>query len=232
MPEGSRILVVEDDDNLRSGLVEGLEIEGYVVRAAADGEQATALLSDALPELLLLDVMIPKKSGFDLCKELRGGGSQLPIIMLTAKGQEMDRVIGLELGADDYVTKPFSFRELIARIEAVLRRTSRPADAPTPPALVELGEIRIDLANYQLTSSTGAQPLTPKEVDLLRLLASHPGEVIERTRLLTEVWGYGSHGTTRTLDQTVARLRKKIERDPANPTYLVTVHGVGYRLNS
>jgi len=230
MPEGSRLLVVEDDENLRNGLTEGLELEGYQVRAAADGEEATSMLEAELPELMLLDVMIPKKSGFDLCKELRRDGNPLPIIMLTAKGQEMDRVIGLELGADDYVTKPFSFRELIARIEAVLRRTGSQSTADSAPESIALDGITVDLANYEVIGSGETQPLTPKEVDLLRFLASRAGEVVERNTLLSEVWGYGYFGTTRTLDQTVARLRKKIETDPAKPAHLVTVHGVGYRL--
>ncbi len=226
---GARILVVEDDANIRRGLLDGLELEGYTVQAAADGREARRMLAQCPPDLVLLDVMIPHVSGYDLCRELRKAGDATPVIMLTAKGQEVDRVVGLELGADDYVAKPFSFRELVLRIEAVLRRTRGDAAGAVPNEL-GLGAHRVDLVGYVVQGPDGATPLTPKEVELLRFMARHAGEALDRRVLLSEVWGYGYLGTTRTLDQTVARLRKKIEADPAEPRYLLTVHGIGYRL--
>jgi len=227
-----RILVAEDDHDLRRGLVDLLEAEGYRVSAAADGAEALAEYQQQPPDLLLLDVMMPEKSGFDLCREIRKRDARTPIILLTAKGEEIDKVVGLELGADDYVTKPFGLHELRARIAAVLRRAMTPpaqADAVVPDRFV-LGPATIDRKNYRLERAGQSYDLTPRELKLLETFFQHPQQVLSRNDLLNAAWGVDYFGTTRTLDQHIAQLRKKIEPDPATPAVILTVHGVGYRL--
>ena len=227
------ILVAEDDTRIREGLVDLLESEGYRVTAAGDGSEAQALLETEDFELTILDIMMPGKSGYDLCRDLRAGGSLIPVIMLTAKGEEIDKVVGLKLGADDYITKPFGVHELLARVDAVLRRALRttaavPAKRVAPKAFC-FGDARIDPGRYRLEIDGNTEDLTAKELDLILFFHGHPGRVLSRDEILDAVWGINYFGTTRTLDQHVARVRKKIEKDPANPRFLTTVHGVGYR---
>ncbi len=229
----THILVAEDDRRIRAGLVDLLESEGYRVTAAGDGEAADALLAAEVFDLVILDIMMPGKSGYDLCRDLRGGGSQVPVIMLTAKGEEIDKVVGLKLGADDYVTKPFGVQELLARIDAVLRRSRRsaaavPGDAG-PSAAFNFGAAWIYPDQYRSELSGVIEDLSAKELALIHFFHQHAGRVISRDEVLDAVWGVHYFGTTRTLDQHVARVRKKVEKDPARPRFLTTVHGVGYR---
>jgi len=229
---GIHILVAEDDSDLRLGLVDLLEAEGYRVTAVADGAAALRSYRQDCPDLLLLDVMMPEKSGFDVCREVRRGDERTPIILLTAKGEEIDKVIGLELGADDYVTKPFGLHELRARLAAVLRR-SRCASSTEPAGVPDrfvVGPATVDRKTYSLEVAGVQHNLTPRELKLLECFHARPGEVLSRNDLLNAAWGVDYFGTTRTLDQHIAQLRKKIEPDPASPCVIVTVHGVGYKL--
>ncbi len=223
----SRVLIVEDERALRVGLQDCLEAEGYRVLTAADGASGLQRALAEKPDLLLLDLVLPKLDGFALCAELRRLGHTLPVLMLTAKGQVEDRVTGLDAGADDYLVKPFSTEELLARIRALLRRTQR--DAP-PPTRLKLGEVEIDLSRQ--TARRGRKPihLTAKEFAMLRLLAATPGEPVTRERFLDVVWGCTAFPTTRTVDNHVASLRAKLEPRPDAPRWLKTVHGVGYKL--
>jgi two-component system alkaline phosphatase synthesis response regulator PhoP len=216
---------VDDEPAIVRGLEDNLRFEGYQTVSATNGEDGLALaLSDA-PDLVLLDIMMPKMSGWDVCRQLRGRGVDVPVIMLTARGAEVDRVLGLELGADDYVTKPFSLRELLARVRAVLRR-------PGPRQKFEefaFGDVRIRLRGRQVFRAGREVRLTRKEFDLLVFLVEHRGEVVTRERLLDEVWGYERFPTTRTVDTHVLRLRRKFEADPDRPAWILTVHGQGYK---
>jgi two-component system, OmpR family, alkaline phosphatase synthesis response regulator PhoP len=227
-----RILIAEDETNLREGLVDTLESEGYRVSAVGDGAAALQVFASGGIDLVLLDIMMPEKSGFDVCREIRKDNTWVPIIMLTAKGEEIDKVLGLELGADDYVTKPFGLHELRARIAAVLRRC-----LPEPAAVAELsdtinfGAAEIDRKSYQGRLLSRVFNLTARELKLIDAFCRHPGQVLSRNELLNLVWGIDYHGTTRTLDQHIAQLRKKIEIDAASPEVILTVHGVGYRYN-
>jgi DNA-binding response OmpR family regulator len=229
----AHILVAEDDPNILMGLIDTLESEGYKATAAPDGEKALRLLRSEQFDLLLLDIMMPGKSGFDVCRELRSIDSDIPVIMLTAKGEEIDKVLGLQLGADDYMTKPFSVRELLARIEAVLRRSRRGAQGSTIqyhlPDQFIFGDAEIDALQYRALMDMKSWDLSARELELIRLFFAHPNEVLSRDRLLDEIWGIKYHGTTRTVDQHIAQLRKKVESNPSNPRYITTVHGVGYR---
>lgn len=230
----TRILVVEDDAHIRRGLVDALESEGYATCQAADGRQALALFADQRVDLVLLDLMMPVMSGYDVCRALRKTDTTVPVIMLTAKGEEIDKVVGLQLGADDYVTKPFGVRELLARVDAVLRRCRRaptpsPATAPQEPSTYRFGEAEIDRRKYVARRGRETYPLTAREAKLLDYFHAHPDEVLSRDALLNAVWGMEYYGTTRTLDQHIAQLRKKIETDPATPHTILTMHGIGYR---
>lgn len=227
----ARILVAEDDVHIREGLVDTLESEGYDVAAAADGRLALACFASARPDLVLLDIMMPGKSGYDVCRELRARDARIPIMMLTAKGEEIDKVVGLQLGADDYLAKPFGVRELLARIEALLRRAragTETADAPVPDVF-GFGPCQVDRKRYKARRAGTEIDLTDRELRLLTEFYLHPGEVLNRDHLLDRVWGIHYHGTTRTLDQHIAQLRKKIEPAAGPPTVITTVHGVGYR---
>jgi DNA-binding response OmpR family regulator len=227
----TKILIVEDDANILLGLEELLKTEGYEVATCARGDQALERITKTRPDLLVLDVMLPGLSGYDVCKKAREANSNLPILMLTAKGQEIDKVIGLELGADDYVTKPFGVRELLARIHALLRRTAKPATAPPPIGdSFKIGSATINPKTFQLTQGKNVEELTSRELLLLQFFAAHRGDVLSRDRLLNEVWGQNYYGTTRTLDQVIVQLRKKLGDDGSCPQHLLTVHGVGYRL--
>ncbi len=226
----TKILVVEDDPHIRLGLEEILKGEGFEVLLCERGDQALAAVSKHRPTLIVLDVMLPGISGYDICKHLRTKKVMIPILMLTAKGQEIDKVVGLDLGADDYVTKPFGVRELTARIHALLRRVEPSAEVVKNDIPFQIGSASVDLKTFQIKRGKMVEELTLKELKLLQFFYQHPGEVLSRERLLNEVWGYEYFGTTRTLDQTIVQLRKKLGDHGSNPKHLVTVHGVGYKL--
>lgn len=225
MTSMNRILIVEDDPAMSVALRDGFEFEKYAVEMAADGEEGLRLATRGDHDLMILDVMLPRKSGLDVCKELRRNGSSTPIIMLTARGQEIDKIVGLKLGADDYVTKPFSFMELLARVEAVLRRVSRNATGEE----FSFGDVQLDFRTYQATKSGMPLDLTPREFRILHYFIDHTGEVVSREALLNHVWGYDSSAFTRTVDTHMARLRQKIEDIASEPRHLITVHRVGYK---
>jgi DNA-binding response OmpR family regulator len=225
------ILVAEDDLNIRTGLVDTLESEGYKVTTASDGKEAVELFDKGSFNLILLDVMMPEKSGYDVCREIRSTDKDIPVIMLTAKGEEIDKVVGLQLGADDYITKPFGVHELLARISAVLRRCHR-NNSPNKKQSDEMflfGGLEVHVRRYKIKKDNREFDISDRELKLIRFFHGHPDEVLSRDRILNEVWGIDYYGTTRTLDQHVAQLRKKIETDPSTPEIIVTVHGVGYR---
>ena len=223
----SRILIIEDERPMRAALADALEGEGYRVLTAADGEEGLARALSETPDLILLDLMMPRLDGYALCAELRQRANTVPILILTAKGRLEDRVKGLDLGADDYLVKPFSTEELLARVRAVLRRVTR-ASAVLKTLL--LGDVRIDFVKQQAARGRKAVHLTAKEFAMLRLLAESGGEPVSRERFLDVVWGYAAFPTTRTVDNHIATLRAKIEKDPEKPRWIQTVHGVGYRL--
>jgi DNA-binding response OmpR family regulator len=227
---GNKILVVEDDRNLLDTLRYNFHKEGYNVATAFDGAEALDVARREKPDVIILDIMLPKLSGFEVCRILRKEMT-MPIIMLTAKDEEIDKVVGLEIGADDYMTKPFSMRELLARVGAMLRRSRMTETQPSPeqPAL-QIGDIKVDIARHKASKGTTMLDLTPKEFDLLAFLATNRGLVFSRDRLLEKVWGYDFAGDTRTVDVHIRWLRQKIEGDPNNPRYLVTVRGTGYKL--
>jgi DNA-binding response OmpR family regulator len=229
----ARILIAEDDRSIREGLRATLESEGCTVTTAGNGAQALALWPQARYDLVILDVMMPRVSGYDVCREIRAHDARVPVLFLTAKGEEIDKVVGLRLGADDYVTKPFGVHELLARVESLLRRAREGgapgAAKPAGPPRFRLGAAEIDRNRLTATVAGRTAALTARELALAEMFAAHPGEVLTRDTLLAAVWGTGYFGTTRTLDQHVAQLRKKTEADPEQPAALVTVHGVGYR---
>jgi DNA-binding response OmpR family regulator len=227
----TKVLIVEDDPHILLGLEEVLKSDGFDVAVCNRGDQAMDAVKKHRPTLIVLDVMLPGLSGYDICKQLRAKKVATPILMLTAKGQEIDKVVGLELGADDYVTKPFGVRELLARIHALLRRTAAsPSAEASAQAPFQIGSATIDPKTFQLKRQKEVEELTPKELKLLQLFSTHPGEVFSRDRLLNEVWGYNYYGTTRTLDQVIVQLRKKLGDNGDAPKHLLTVHGVGYKL--
>jgi DNA-binding response OmpR family regulator len=222
----TKVLIVEDDPAILRGLADNLKFEKYEVLTATDGEAGYRLQRAENPDLIVLDLMLPRMSGLELCRKLRSEGNQLPILMLTARSEEADRVLGLDLGADDYVTKPFSVRELMARIRALLRRTS---SAKGLPSALSFGDVEIDFLRYAARRRGKPVGMTRKEFAILRLLAARTGEVVTRDELLNEVWGFESYPVTRTVDNHIAGLRAKLEEDPARPVYIRTVHGVGYQ---
>lgn len=225
----AKILVVEDDQNIAELVKFNLEKEGHQVSLAQDGEAGLQFLQREIPELVVLDLMLPKLDGLELCRMIRSKTkfNHLPVIMLTAKSEEVDKILGLEMGADDYLTKPFSPRELTARIKALLRRSSRSESRAGGP--LNIGELVIDVDKYEVWVAGRKQDLTPKEFELLRLIISHPGKVFTREFLLERIWGYDFFGDSRTVDVHIRHLRQKIEKDPANPRYIETVRGVGYK---
>ena len=222
----ARILVVEDEPNMVTGLRDNFEFEGYQVLTAMDGVEGLRCALAEVPDLVVLDVMMPKMSGLEVCKQLRAKRPSIPIIMLTARGQEVDKVVGLELGADDYVTKPFSIRELLARVKAVLRRTKT---LPKDQEQYSFGDIEVDLRRCRVERAGKLLEVSSKEFELLKYFICHTGETLTRERLLEDVWGYENYPTTRTVDTHLVRLRQKLEPNPEQPRYFLTIHGVGYR---
>ncbi len=221
------ILVVDDEQTLRETLVDALEADGFRVVAAGDGREALALFRAERPDLVLLDLMLPELSGIEVCRIIRAE-SGVPIVMLTAKDSELDKVVGLELGADDYVTKPFSLRELSARIRALFRRAEANVAVEGPPAVIDLGRVQADLGGHRLLRDGEVLPIKPKAFELLAFLIRHPGQVFTRDQLLEHVWGYDYAGETRTVDVHVHWLRSQIEEDAGHPAFIHTVRGVGY----
>jgi len=225
-----RVLIVEDDPAMSVALRDGFEYEGYNVTVAQDGEAGLRLATATeAPDLILLDVMLPKITGLDVCKKLRGDGNSVPIIMLTARGQEIDKVLGLKLGADDYVTKPFGFMELMARVEAVLRRCAAAAAPPAPLETCRFGDVTLDFRAHEAWKGGRPIELSPREFQLLAFFIQHRGEVVTREKLLDTVWDYNAIPFTRTVDMHIAKLRKKIEDNPADPRHIITVHRLGYK---
>ena len=220
------VLIIEDEPGLVAGLRDAFEHNGFSVKSALDGEAGLRLALADPCDLIILDLMLPKRDGLEVCRELRSRNVWTPIIMLTARGGEPERVAGLELGADDYVTKPFSIRELIARARALLRRV---APAEGAAERIRVGETVVDFKQYAVFKGKDRFPLTPMEVSLLKMFFSHPHEVIMRERLLNEVWGFDAFPTTRTIDTFLLRLRHKIESNPRRPQHFLTVHGAGYK---
>lgn len=224
----TKILIVEDELQMRMGLRDNLEFEGYEVDLAEDGRSGLQHILENRYDLIVLDVMMPHMSGFDVCKKAREQGIKTPVIMLTAKGEEIDKVLGLELGADDYLTKPFSLRELLARIKAILRRVSSSPDSNNQR--VSIGNLTVDFSTYDAYMAGKAEPMSHKEFEILKFLWQHQGQTVSRDQLLNDVWGYDEFPTTRTVDNFILKLRKRIEQDPTHPRIILTVHGVGYKL--
>ncbi len=222
----AKVLIIEDEPNMVLGLRDSCEYEGYEVSVARDGKEGLEKASIDKPDMILLDVMLPVMSGIDVCRTLRARGIETPILMLTARNQEIDKVVGLEVGADDYVTKPFSVMELLARIRAHLRRAAK--------QVVDLenfsfGDVELNFKKYTARKSGQALDLSAREFEILHYLIRRRGEIVSRDQLLDEVWGYDSTSVTRTVDNHIARLRQKIERDPAAPQHIITVYRIGYR---
>ena len=220
----NKILIAEDDRNILAGLVDMLKMDGYATVIARDGDAALKQVKDRDPDLLILDIMLPKLNGFEVCKKLKEQGSAVPIIILSAQGEEADKVLGLELGADDYVTKPFSPRELLVRIKAVLRRSSQTARVEET---YEFSNIKVDFKRFQMFKDGTEVKLTSAEFKILKLLLANKGEPVSRHTILGDIWN--SEVTTRTVDTHIWNLREKMEKDPANPKHIITVHRIGYK---
>ncbi len=221
-----RVLIVEDDESMATALRDGFAYEQFEVTVARDGAAGLRLAAEASPDLILLDVMLPKMNGLDVCREIRKAGNPVPIIMLTARGQEIDKVLGLKLGADDYITKPFGFLELMARVEAVLRRAS---GRTVRLGAYRFGAVSVDFQKGEARRKGKALDLSAREMRLLKYFIEHRGEVVAREQLLDAVWDYDAAPLTRTVDMHVAKLRKKIEDRASDPRFIVTVHGLGYK---
>jgi DNA-binding response OmpR family regulator len=222
----AKILIVEDEPNMVAGLRDNFEFEGYQVISAPDGVAGLERALSEAPDLVILDVMMPRMSGLDVCKQLKTKKPAIPIIMLTARGQEVDKVVGLELGADDYITKPFSIRELLARVKAVLRRAGI---TPRAAEKYSFGDVEVNLRSCRVSRRGKEMDFSSKEFELLKFFLHHPGETLSRDRLLEEVWGYAHFPTTRTVDAHIVRLRQKVEPKPDEPRFILTVHGTGYK---
>jgi DNA-binding response OmpR family regulator len=224
----SKILIVEDEPSMQLGLKDNLELETYIVDAASDGEEGLSKIKSNPYDLILLDVMLPKLSGFDVCKATRAAGISTPIILLTARGEEIDKILGLEFGADDYITKPFSVRELLARVKAILRRSQA---VVTKESLSNtIGRLKIDFNAFRAEESGAEVKLSHKEFEILSYLFHNKNQVVSRYDLLEKVWGYEEQPTTRTVDNFIVRLRQKVETNPNQPKIILTVHGTGYKL--
>ena len=222
----TKILIVEDEPNMVAGLRDNFEFEGYQVVTAPDGVAGLERALSDSPDLVILDVMMPRMSGLEVCKQLKAKRPAIPIIMLTARGQEVDKVVGLELGADDYVTKPFSIRELLARVKAVLRRVQ---NLPRNGERYTFGDVEVNLKSCQVSRKGKPLDFSSKEFELLKYFLTHSGEAVSRDQLLEDVWGYDRFPTTRTVDAHIVRLRQKLEPKPDDPHFFLTVHGVGYK---
>lgn len=222
----TRILIVEDDPAILRGLKDNLLAESYEVLTAGDGETGYRMIREHKPDMVILDLMLPRMSGYEVCRKVREEGGDTPILMLTARGEEADRVLGLDLGADDYVSKPFSIRELLARVRAIVRRAHRPT---TLPDELRFDDVVVDFRRYEARKGGSPVEMTRKEFGVLRFLAARPGEVVRRDELLNEVWDYKNYPTTRTVDNHVGSLRAKLEEKASEPRHLLTVHGVGYK---
>ena len=225
-----RILIIEDDTSIRQGLEDTLRAKGYTVASADRGGEGLRLFGEELPDLVILDLMLPDTDGFDVCKELKAHSRDIPVIILTARGAELDRVRGLELGADDYVTKPFSLMELLARVAAVLRRANRGHALEAPVEAIGFEDVHLDFRRHEGTKDGRPIQLSDRAFLIMQVFARHRGEVLSREQLLEEAWGYSRELNTRTVDNHVVKIRQQIEDDPNNPRFLVTVHGVGYKL--
>ena len=221
-----KVLIVEDDQAMAVALRDGFTYEGYAVQVARDGATGLRMATEKGHDLVILDVMLPRMSGLDVCRQLRSAGNPTPIIMLTARGQEIDKVLGLKTGADDYVTKPFSFLELMARVEAVLRRASKAAEEVES---AEFGDVEVNFKSFEASKGGRALDLSPREFKMLKYFVEHRGEVVTRDQLLDHVWGYEGLPLTRTVDMHIAKLRQKIEDTPSDPRHIITVHRVGYK---
>jgi two-component system alkaline phosphatase synthesis response regulator PhoP len=222
-----KILIIEDEQDLIKGLKLNLSDEGFDVDWAVNGVEGLRKALEEAPDLIILDIMLPEMDGLEVCRELRQKNIGIPIIMLTAKGEEIDKVVGLEIGADDYITKPFSIRELLARIKTQLRRAEREVKAV--PKVYSFGDIEIDFAQFKVRRKGKELYFTSLEMEILKYFIAHRGEVVARNDLLDKIWGYESYPTTRTIDNHILKLRKKIEEDPAHPQYILSVYGGGYR---
>ncbi|MFA6978761.1 MAG: response regulator transcription factor [Ignavibacteriaceae bacterium] len=226
-----KILIVEDEPDMRLGLKDNLEFDGYEVDSAENGKEGYEKITKNNYDLVLLDVMMPEMSGFEVCKQIRKDGIKVPVILLTAKGEEIDKVRGLELGADDYITKPFSLRELLARVKAVLRRApEHNAQVEKKNSKIQIGLLTIDFSTYIAVSKNKPVQMSHKEFELLHYLWDKKNTVVTRDDLLNKIWGYEESPTTRTVDNFIVRLRQKIEKDPERPHFIITVHGIGYKL--
>jgi DNA-binding response OmpR family regulator len=223
----TKVLVIEDDPGILRTVADNLRFEKYEVITAMDGETAYVLQQQEQPDLIVLDLMLPRMSGLDLCRKLRAEDIQVPVLVLTARGEEADRIAGLDTGADDYVSKPFSIPELMARVRALLRRSS-----PALAATLKFGDVEVDFRRHVAVRAGRALDMTRKEFALLRFLASREDSVVTRDELLNKVWGFDAYPVTRTVDNHIAGLRAKLEPDPAQPVYILTVHGVGYKFAS
>ena len=222
----AKVLIIEDEPNMVLGLKDSCEYEGYEVSVALDGKEGLEKASTEKPDIILLDVMLPVMSGLDVCRILRTRGIEIPILMLTARSEETDKVVGLEVGADDYVTKPFSIKELLARIRAHLRRASKQVSEIES---FTFGNVELNFKKYAARKDGQALDLSPREYEILRYLIKRRGEIVTRDQLLDEVWGYDSTPVTRTVDNHIAKLRQKIESNPSEPKHIITVHRIGYR---
>jgi len=222
-----KILIIEDEPDLVKGLKLNLSDEGFEVDSAVNGVEGFRKAVEEAPDLIILDIMLPEMDGLEVCRKLRQKNIDIPVIMLTAKGGEIDKVVGLEIGADDYMTKPFSIRELLARIKARLRHSEK--EAKPVPEIYSIGDIEIDFARFKIKRKGKEQELTSIETDILKYFVIHRGEVVTRNDLLDKIWGYQSYPTTRTIDNHILKLRKKIEEDPPHPRYILSVYGGGYR---
>ncbi len=221
-----RILIIEDEPDMRRGLEDNLKFEGYETTVTGNGDEGYRLASRGEHDLIILDLMLPGMDGMEICRRLKTQKIDTPIIMLTARGEESDRVLGLELGADDYITKPFSLRELLARVKAILRRSG---EVTRLPAMYRFGNIEVNFERYEAKKNGELLDMTPREFEMLRLFASHEGDIVTREMFLQEVWGYDTAPSTRTVDNFVAKLRQRIEDDPEHPRHIVTVHRMGYK---
>ena len=226
----TRILIAEDDASMREGLTDNLLFEGYEVTGVANGKEALKVLETDQFDLVILDVMMPEVSGFDVCQNLRKNGNNVPIIFLTAKGEEIDRVLGLEFGADDYISKPFSLRELLARIKAILRRNLSANQQVAQGKYEEIGKLRVDFSRYDARIDNEKVKLSHRELDVLHFLWNNRQKIVSRDDLLKNIWGYDEFPTTRTIDNFILRIRQKVEDNPNEPKIILTVHGLGYKL--